>query len=108
MNYNNILEYCWIITTCDFDTHSITIGENYKNFYGVTHRINTVTNDVASIDYNHGFVSNSVTEEVFLDLDLLRDQITHKINRRGPAQTCFFQTRGSHFCFAAEVRYTSR
>jgi hypothetical protein len=37
MNYTNILDYCWIITTCDVDIHSITIGENYKNVYGVTH-----------------------------------------------------------------------
>jgi hypothetical protein len=68
----------------------ICIGENYKNVYGVTHRISTDTNEVASIDYTHGFVSNSVTEDVFLDLNLLRDQITRKINTRSTLQATKF------------------
>jgi hypothetical protein len=90
MNYSNILEYCWIITTCDVDIHSITIGENYKNVYGVTHRINTDTNEIDTIDYTHGFVCNSITEGVFLDLNLLRDQITRKINTRSTLQATKF------------------
>jgi hypothetical protein len=90
MDYNTILDYCWIITTTDVDQHSITIGENYKNFYGVTHRINTVTSEVSLIDYKNGLVSNSVTEDIFLDLNLLRDQITRKINTRSTLQATRF------------------
>jgi hypothetical protein len=68
----------------------ICIGENHKNVYGVTHCINTDTNEVASSDYTHGFISNSITEDVFLNLNLLRDQITHKINTRSTLQATKF------------------
>jgi hypothetical protein len=38
----------------------------------------------------NGFVSNSVTEEIFLDLNLLRDQVARKINTRSTLQATRF------------------
>jgi hypothetical protein len=106
INHNSIIELCWIITTSDVDIHSITIGTNYKNFYGVTHRIDTVTNDVSLIDYKHGFVSSSVSQDIFFDLNLLRDQITRKLNTRSTISTNRFSITSS--CSSHTRRYLIR
>ena len=97
-NFNAIIEYCWIITALDVDTHSITVGENYKNFYGVTHRIGTVANEVSPIDYTNGFVPDSVTEKIFFDLNLLRDRVTRKINTRSTLQATKFTISSACCC----------
>jgi hypothetical protein len=80
---DSVIDFRFMFTIHDIDKHRVVIGNDNNNFYYcLAERIHTSNRTIESIYDDSCLVNHSVSLSVFLDINMMRDQMTRKLNTR--------------------------
>ena len=83
ISIDSIIDFRFMFTMTEIKKYNIIIGDDDNTYYYlVSERVNTINTIIEPIKYDSVMVYNSVSLSVFLDLNLMREYLTKKLNSR--------------------------
>ena len=83
ISIDSIIDFRFMFTMTEIRKYNIIIGDDDNTYYYlVSERVNTINTIIEPIKYDSVMVYNSVSLSVFLDLNLMREYFTKKLNSR--------------------------